>query len=474
MKLFFDRAFMINDGKFYSQYFLGWPALLAPGVALGAPWLMNPLYSALTVPPIFLTLRRLGGRGSAAIGAMIFLSAPLLQFGAATQLSHTSCVFALAWATYFTVRIYTGDERLWLHAALAASFSVAFFVRPSSALGVGLPLLGAWLLSLSSIHGKARWKALGAFAAPALAFAAVFFLINMAQNGSFTTVSYQRAISYARENGFRFAAWNWFPKDRTAAMELGPIGLAAAQTGVSLTRFNYALFGWPLAFVFLPFAGWRNHRSWIPWTMLLCFVVTHFYMRNGGIDTFGPVHYVEPALPVVLLTALGITRLTSWLRAARSRSLQGGLSARAPLALCLGLITASALGYTPVRAMGLHEIGSITGLPGRTAEATLQEPTVVFVPRPFVPKHCSGTHHFNFWRPNNDPDLQNRILWVNHLTLEHDVKLMQLYPDRRAVVMLWSSQCTPAFLPLSELDEAKVPPGAVGGSGELPLVEEMR
>ena len=474
MKLFFDRAFMINDGKFYSQYFLGWPALLAPGVALGAPGLMNPVYSALTVPPIFFTLRRLGGRRCAVIGAMIFLSAPLLQFGAATQLSHTSCVFALAWATYFAVRIYTGDERLWLHAGLAASFSVAFFVRPSSALGIGLPLLGAWLLSLSSMHGKARWKAIGAFAAPALAFATVFFLINMAQNGSFTTVSYQRAITYARENGFRFAAWNWFPKERTPAMEIGPIGLAAAQTGVSLTRFNYAVFGWPFAFIFMPFAGWRSHRSWIPWTMLLCFVVTHFYMRNGGIDTFGPVHYLELALPVILLTALGITRLTSWLRADRATSLPGGLSARAPLALCLGLITASALGYTPVRAMGLHEIGSITGLPGRTAEAILQEPTVVFVSRPFVPRHCSGTHHFNFWRPNNDPDLQNRVLWVNHLTLEHDEKLMELYPDREAVVMVWSSQCTPAFLPLSELDAARVPPGAVGGFGELPSVEEMR
>ncbi len=474
MKLFFDRAFMINDGKFYSQYFLGWPALLAPGIALGTPWLMNPLYSALTVPPIFLTLRRLGGRRCAVIGAMIFLAAPLLQIGAATQLSHTSCLFALAWATYFSVRIYTRDDSLWLHAALAASFSVAFFVRPSTALGIGLPLLAVWLLSVGSIHGKARWKAIGAFAAPALAFAALFFLINMAQNGDFTTVSYQRAIGYARENGFRFAAWNWFPKDRTPAMELGPIGLAAAQTAVSLTRFNYAVFGWPLAFIFMPFAGWRTHRSWIPWTMLICFVVTHFYMRNGGIDTFGPVHYLELTLPVILLTALGITRLTSWLGAGHATSPPAGVAASAPLALCLGLIAASALGYSPVRAMGLHEIGSVTGLPGRTAEAILQKPSVVFAPRPFVPRHCSGTHHFNFWRPNNDPDLQNRILWVNHLTLEHDEKLMELYPGREAVMMVWSSDCTPAFLSLSGLDEARVPPGAVGGSGELPSVEEMR
>jgi 4-amino-4-deoxy-L-arabinose transferase-like glycosyltransferase len=474
MKLFFDRAFMINDGKFYSQYFLGWPALLAPGAALGVPSLMNPLYSALTVPPIFLTLRSLGGRRSGMIGAIVFLSAPLLQFGAATQLSHTSCLFALAWTTYFAIRIYTGDDKWWLHSALATSFSVAFLVRPSSALALGIPLLAIWLFSLSSLHGSARRNALAAFAAPALGFAAVFFAINMLQNGGFTSLAYQRAVQYARENGFRFAAWNWFPKDRTLAMSFGPIGLAAAQTGVSLTRLNYALFGWPLAFVFLPFAGWRSHRSWIPWSMLISFAATHFYMRNGGIDTFGPVHYLESALPVILLTALGITRLTSWLRAVRSTGLAQVVSARAPLALCLGLIIASGLGYMPVRAMALNEVGAVTGLPQRTARAELEEPTVVFVQRPFIPSKCSQTNHFLYWRPNNDPDLQNPILWVNHLTVEHDKKLMELYPHRNGVVMVWSTTCIPTFLPLSAVDDANFPPGRIGGSQGLPPVEEMQ
>src|SRR5262249_28644486 len=51
LKLFFDRAFMINDGHLYAAYFLGWPALMAPGVWFGAPDKMNALYAALTVPP---------------------------------------------------------------------------------------------------------------------------------------------------------------------------------------------------------------------------------------------------------------------------------------------------------------------------------------------------------------------------------------------------------------------------------------
>ena len=49
-KLFWDRAFMINDGRWYTQYFLGWPALLAPFTALGVSALANPIYFSLTIP----------------------------------------------------------------------------------------------------------------------------------------------------------------------------------------------------------------------------------------------------------------------------------------------------------------------------------------------------------------------------------------------------------------------------------------
>jgi hypothetical protein len=49
MPVFFDNGFIVNDGKMYSQYFLGWPALLAIGVLLGIPGLINPILSGCTV-----------------------------------------------------------------------------------------------------------------------------------------------------------------------------------------------------------------------------------------------------------------------------------------------------------------------------------------------------------------------------------------------------------------------------------------
>ena len=45
MKDFFDHKFLYNDGKLYSQYFLGWPLLMTPGVYLHLPGFMNAFYA---------------------------------------------------------------------------------------------------------------------------------------------------------------------------------------------------------------------------------------------------------------------------------------------------------------------------------------------------------------------------------------------------------------------------------------------
>ncbi len=468
MKLFFDHVFMINDGKYYSQYFLGWPALLAPGAALGIPGLMNPAYSALTVPAIFLTLRTLAGRRCAVVGAILFLSAPMLQFTAATQLSHTSCVFALAWMTYFTVCTHRRDPSWWLHPAIATAFSLAFFIRPAAAVAMGVPLLVVWAASIRRLRSKQLSQALLSFALPASLFAVAFLAVNAAQNGSILYVSYQRAADYARENGFHFSAWQALPDDWTPSFGFGAVDIALARTGVALTRLNFALFGWPCAFLFLPFTGWRRQDSWILWLMVLGFVVTHSYLRSPGIDTFGPVHYTELALPIILLTAVGVARLTDLLRGMSSSP----FTSRLPLALCFGLITAAASGYLPPRAYALYEVSDVIRRPA-TASRAIEPPAVVFVNRPFIPRLCTTTKHFRFAQDVNDPDFPNPILWVNHISIAHDRKFMESYPDRKGLVMIWSKDCEPTFVSLAVAEERHLPDANTGGTAPIPPPEEM-
>ncbi len=469
MKLFFDHIFMINDGKFYSQYFLGWPALLAPGLALGVPELMNPLYSALTVPAIFLTLRDLSGRGAAVIGVLLFLFAPMVQFTAATQLSHTSCMFALAWMTYLTVRANRGDAAWWLHAGIASTFSVAFFIRPTVAVAIGVPLLFVWAAALRKLSSEKRLVAVLSFAAPALSFALAFFAVNAVQNGSITYVAYKRAGDYARENGFHYAAWSSLPDDWTPSFGFGSLDLALSRTGIALTRLNFALFGWPIAFLFLPFASWLGQRAWILWLMVFGFILSHAYLRSPGIDTFGPVHYAEIVLPIIMLSALGVARLRNGLRDMGASP----FVARLPVALCIGLIAAALFGYVPVRALALHEVSEVIRRPAVAAEE-IEGQAIVFTNRPFIRRACSATRHFVFAQEVNDPDFENRILWANHLSVAHDRKLMELYPDRKGLLMLWGSDCRPGFVSLQDAERFNVPDGKSGGSTPIPSPEEMR
>jgi hypothetical protein len=177
---------------------------------------------------------------------------------------------------------------------------------------------------------------------------------------------------------------------------------------------------------------------------------------------------------MIVLTAFGVSALDSWFRDARAAVLVGPSVKRAPLALCLGLITASVLGYFPVRASAMHDVGLMTGLPIRAAEVTFDEPTLIFAPRPLIPRDCGRTRNYVYWRPNNDPDLENRILWVNHITVAHDKKLMELFPNRQAFAMRWSSKCLPVFMPLDELEDEDVPRNLIMGTGKVPAPEDMR
>jgi hypothetical protein len=468
MKLFFDHVFMINDGKFYSQYFMGWPALLAPWVALRVPELANPMYSALTVPAIFLTLRELAGRKCAVIGVVLFVAAPMVHFTAATQLSHTSCLFALAWMTYVTLRVSRGDTSWWLHPGVAVAFSVAFFIRPTVAVGMGVPLLLVWAVSVGRIAPRQRLRAIVGFGAPALIFAGAFLAVNAIQNGSIVYVAYQRAGDYARENGFHYSAWPSLPDGWTPSFGSGTVDVALARTGVALTRVNFALLGWPFAFLFLPFAPWRRQGGAVLWAMALGFALVHCNLRSPGIDTFGPVHYAEIALPILLLTALGVARLTSALRPVEPSP----FAARLPLALCFGLIAAAAFGYVPVRAHALYELSDVLRRPA-VASREIEKPAIVFTYRPFVPSRCASVRHFVFAHEVNDPDFENPILWVNHLSIEHDRRLMQMYPDRQGLIMAWGQDCQPRFVSLAAAAERGVPDGVTGSEAPIPSPEEM-
>ncbi|MEL6182546.1 MAG: glycosyltransferase family 39 protein, partial [Myxococcota bacterium] len=408
MKLFFDRSFMINDGRLYPMYFIGWPAVMVPGLWLGVPGLVNPCCSALTSIALFLIARRLVGSSWARVCSVLYITSPLACLGAATLLSHTSCTMALSWAFWFGLRLLDEDASWTHHLGLALCFCLAFFIRPSSALGLGIPLLMVWGWTVWRGSGRARWAAVAAFVLPSLVSAGLFLGVNTAQNGDPFKPGYMRKAEYERENGYRFANWrqdrihealNTRQGLRAPGFVFDKPLLGVANTGLAVLRLNFALFGWPISLMLVLVAGWRGRRAWLFWGSLGSFSVTHLFGHDTGIDAFGPTHYFECLLPLVVLSTLGLRNAV--VVAHKTREVEPHLGFRPellPVTVVVALIGLNIFSYTPLRVEALGRIATDTHMPFKSAQTAGLRRAVVFAYRPFT-TFCNSTpaEHFVFW-----------------------------------------------------------------------------
>jgi hypothetical protein len=445
LKAFFDRVFMVNDGRFYAQYFVGWPALLAPGVFLGVTGYMNAMYSALTVVAIFGIVRRLASEGAARAASVIYLASPMLAVGAATEMAHPSCTMALAWSLYCLLRLRESFTAWWAHAGVAFWFGVAFLNRPTSALGIGIPILGCWLVTLARHSRRRRAPALVSFAAPAVLMAAVFFGVNAAQNGSALKTSYARTQEYMREVDYVNVGWSADHPPETLREYLLPRGDLAkplANTTVALVRLTFDLFGSPLVLVLVGLAV-AARQARVIWASVVCFVAVHFFVADSGVDTYGPVHFFELALPLLVLCGIGYARLREVARTSHPQRPPAWAAA-----VLASVLLVSLAGFVPVRLAGVRRVADNVNMPADAVRQAGLTHAVIFTAGLFTPQECMApTRHFVYFRPNNDPALTNDILWVNHLGWEVDHDLMKHFPGRAGYLLQWNG-CRPRFVHL--------------------------
>ncbi|RKH11127.1 hypothetical protein D7V97_12020 [Corallococcus sp. CA053C] len=451
MKLFFDANFLVNDGRMYSQYFLGWPFLLAFGVKAGVPWLINPLLAGATTVAVFLVAREWFGSAWARVAGLLFLASPLVMTGAATQMSHTTVLFALAWMLYGLQRARAGAGA-WASALVACCFCLAFWTRPATAVGLGAPLLVLWALGLRGRERRAGAAHGAAFAAVALPLAALFLVCNQAQTGSPWMTGYHAALRHARDNGYRFFSfapesvggegfWYFFV-DRSPLLVIG-------RAVMALFRLNVDGFGWPLGLMLACLAR-GAHARWLAASLVGLWVV-HIPLADAGIDTFGPVHYSEAMLPLVLLTTDGLRTAWRWGWALSRPGLVPGA--------VVGLFVACATMYLPPRWVTLYRLAQDIREPGEVVSREAPARAVIFTGTPFAPA-CQGApaRHFVLLRPNNSPDLGDDVLWVNHVNLARDREFARRFDRPGFLLAVSRKECQLKLIPLDEARDAQFPP----------------
>jgi hypothetical protein len=235
---FFNTAPVFDrDGRWFSQYPVGGPGFIALGLALDAPWLVNPLLIAFATWNLYRFLAVAFDELTGRLTALLFASSPMVLIMAASQMNH---VPALA----FTLLAFAGlarwdrtnDPREQRREAAIVGFAlgVTALVRPLDAAVVGAVIgcLQVWRAK----DAPQRWRSIGAQLLAGAIPVAVLLWANTRTTGSPLLFGYE-ALN-GPEHGLGFHV------DPNGDLHTPARGLVLVSG--YLLRLNRYLFEWPL------------------------------------------------------------------------------------------------------------------------------------------------------------------------------------------------------------------------------------
>ncbi len=99
---YLEHAYVLfYNGAWFSKYPPGYPLLLALGVLLGQPAIIDPLCGAAALVFVYLTGRRLFGNGVGMLAALLGLASPFFLTMSGAILSHSASMLGTAAFLYF-------------------------------------------------------------------------------------------------------------------------------------------------------------------------------------------------------------------------------------------------------------------------------------------------------------------------------------------------------------------------------------
>src|SRR5947207_2239119 len=159
---FFSSFGVLDDnGRWFSQFPIGGPLVIAVGMALGAPWLVNPLLAGLTARNLYRFFSRAYDDLTARLATFLFAASPFVLIMSASELNH---VATLALATLALAELPTWmeatDNRVRRRGAVVIGLAIggAVAVRPLD--GAVVALVIAVLQLHAARSSSARWRSL--------------------------------------------------------------------------------------------------------------------------------------------------------------------------------------------------------------------------------------------------------------------------------------------------------------------------
>lgn len=419
---FLQEFVVVHEGRWFSKYPPGHALALTPGVLLGAPWLVNPLFAGVALWLVYALGRTLYGAGTGLLAAALVLSSPFFLFMSGSFMAHPTALvwtlaFALGWA-----RVWRGQGGGWTALGAGLAWSMAFLTRPWTAVWLAVPFVVAGVMAaVRSLATPGRTAAAGRWALWALATTL----------GPLATLAHQWALT---GDPLLNPMVLWWDFDRPGfGPGVGMHGPHSVERGLENTARNLALlsthlFGWPfglsLLFVPLPFL---LRRSTPADALLLMAFVSHVagyvaYWADGIM--YGPRYYYESLGFLALLSARGVFVL----RDALVRSPLRGL----PGALLVALVLANLGAYLPEQ-VTLHQgYNYVNAGPQRAVERAGLSNALVFVVQRGEPWEW---WHYGMLFSANDPLLAGPVVFARDRGPEQNRALRAHFPGRRAYLL---------------------------------------
>ncbi len=400
---------LTDDGRFFSQYTLGWPLVLLGGHALGATWAALAFGTALAVVGTYAFARELTrDRTLALVAAAVTVLSPVVVVQSGMYLGY---LFSLGLGGLFGAALLAGLrlQRAWMLVASGLLVGWLFMTRPFDGVLWGLAVVafavyahwGAWRDLLRGLG----WAVLGVL--PLLVATLAY---NKHITGSFTEFPITAADPLDKFGfGLRRLGTRWTPTDFSPWIAFKGVG----RNGWELPPF---LFGSYVAAALTAVGLWLRRRDRTTWALLAVaavFPLGYFFFWGISLSASfahvsGPIYFIPLLLPISILIATAV--VAAW---RRSR------------AWTYALVAVLVVATVPFMVDRLDTNRSISEaqVPWRDAQSEFDGSALVIVER-------SGPYllHLNPFS-ENPPDLDGRLLYATDRGPQN-LELIARHPDR--------------------------------------------
>ncbi len=320
---------VFNDGaKWYGFGFPGWPAILAIGVLLKVPWLVNPILGGLTVILAYALVVRLYNRTMANMVVLLLALSPWFLLMSSSFMAHTLLLVLMLSALLAMEKAKTSGRGLW-GCIVGVFLGALFLTRPFEGLLIGV-FVGLRALGLGG--PRLTSQAIAGLVVATLLVSGLLFGYNYKLTGDPMKTPFEKCMDARFSPGTDRLGFGpdvgrhdiWPHVDPLPGH--GPVDIVI-NANMNFYKCNFELFGWSfgsLIFVVLfLLLGKLRKSDWYFLFIIIAIVVGQsFYWHSGGPD-WGARYWYLILLSLVVLTVRGIQTLQQRLNYIDSSKLTG-------------------------------------------------------------------------------------------------------------------------------------------------------